>query len=95
MKTARDLMREHRLKDDWKSLKLWVWVYDYGYKAVEWNNIFPPVKDDRRLFIKIYNQVYEAIESLPDNPPAWICCAITHEMDNEKRVMNRIRERFN
>lgn len=94
MKTAKELMKEHQAKDDWKSLKLWSWANEYEKKATEWNNIFPPVADDRRLFINTYNQVYEAVESLPDNPPAWVCCAITHEMYNEMGIMNNILSRF-
>lgn len=95
MKTAKELMREYQAKDDWKSLKLWNWVHDYGDKAAEWNNIFPPVADDRRLFINTYNQVYEAIDSLPDNPNSWVCCAINHEVYNERGMMNDILARFN
>jgi len=95
MKSAKELMKEIQAKDDWKSLKLWVWAHDYGDKATEWNNIFPPVGDDRRVFINTYNQVYEAIDSLPDNPNAWVCCAITHEVENERRMMDGILSRFN
>ena len=94
MKTAKELMREHTVKDDWKSLKLWSWVHDYGDKANEWNNIFPPVADDRRLFINVYNIVYQAIESLPDNPNNWVCCAIIHEIHTEQEMMNKILAAF-
>ncbi len=95
MKTAKELMKDAAARDDWKHLTLWSWAHDYENKATEWNNIFPPVADDRRLFINTYKQVYEAIDSLPDNPQSWICVAISHELYNERGMMNGILARFN
>lgn len=95
MKTAKELMKEAQALDDWKHLKLWSWAHDYEAKATEWINLLPPVSDDRRLFINTYMQVYEAIDSLPDNPPAWVCVAIGHELSSEREMMDRIIARFN
>lgn len=95
MKTEKELMKMCFARDDWKTLKLWSWAHDYEAKATEWNNIMPPVTDDRRLFINTYNQVYKAIDSLPDNPNSWICCAVQHELYNERGIMNGIISRFN
>lgn len=81
-------------RNDWKSLKLWNWAHDYEAKAVEWNNIFPPVYDDRRVYINTYYQVYNAIESLTDNPNNWVCCAVNHEIEREREMMNSILARF-
>lgn len=94
MKTAKELMKIAKERDDWKHLKLWTWAHDYEEKMNEWNNLLPPVNDDRRLYINIYNQVYNAIDSLSDNPPAWVCVAITHEMSNERKVMDEILATF-
>ena len=94
MKTAKELMKYAEERDDWKHLKLWSWAHDYEAKANEWNNLFPPVKDDRRLFINTYRQVYEAVDSLSDNPPAWVCMAINHEIYAEKAMMDSILSRF-
>lgn len=94
MKTAKELLDAACARNDWKTLKLWSWANDYEEKVIEWNNIFPPVTDDRRLFINTYSQVYQAIESLQDNPHAWVCCAITHEIENERKMMNGIISRF-
>lgn len=95
MKTAKELMTMYMSRDDWKTLKLWVWANDFEDKATEWKDIFPPVKDDRRVFINTYYQVYEAIESLPDNPPSWVCCAINSAIGKERKMMNEIITRFN
>ena len=92
MKTEQELINYYYGHEDWKSLKLWSWVHDYGKKAVEWNNIFPPVTDDRRVFINTFHQVYEAVDSMPDNPPAWVCVAINKKISEEKVTMNRILE---
>ena len=89
IKTAKELMKEFGSTDDWKSLKLWSWVYQYGDVAEEWNNIFPPVVDDRRVFINTFYQVYNAIDSLPENPNAWVCCAISHEVEAETKRKER------
>lgn len=94
MRTAKELMTEIDVRDDWKHMKLWSWAHDYETKAAEWNNLFPPVSDDRRLYINTYRQVYEAIDSLPDNPPAWVCVAINHELHAEREMMNGILTRF-
>lgn len=94
MKTARELRDICMTRDDWKYLKLWNWAFRYETKANEWNEIFPPVSDDRRLYINIYNIVYDAIESLSDNPNNWICVAIQHEIDKEAHLMDDILSRF-
>jgi len=94
METAKELMKALRACDDWKHLKLWNWAHEYEEKAIEWNNIFPPVSDDRRLYINTYKQVYEAVDSLPDNPCSWVCCAVAHEIDKEREMMDGILARF-
>ena len=43
-----------KMRNDWKSLKIAVLEMEYGKKAEEWNNIYPPVSDDRRVYINIY-----------------------------------------
>ena len=94
MKTAKELMKDLNVRDDWKHLKLWNWANDYETKATEWNNIMPPVSDDRYVYIHIYRAVYEAIDSLPDNPCNWLCCAVSHELSRERKTMDGILEEF-
>lgn len=95
MKTAKELLQDPKTRDNWKTLKLFTWACNYEAKMIEWNNLFPPVEDDRRVYINTYEQVYKAIDSLPDNPPAWVCMAITHELIAERGLMNSILSRFN
>ena len=40
-------------RDDWKSLKLAVLEMEYGKQAEVWNDLYPPVSDDRRVYISI------------------------------------------
>ena len=94
MKTAKELARIFEARDDWKHLKLWSWAHDYEQKANDWNNIFPPVTDDRRVFINTYKQVYDAIDSMNDNPCSWVCCAINEKVNEERKMMNGILKRF-
>ena len=94
MKTAKELMKDIESRDDWKHLRLWSWAHAYEAKMTEWNNMFPPVSDDRRLYINTYKQVYDAVDSLPDNPPAWVCVAIRHKMQEECKMMDGILDRF-
>lgn len=81
-------------KDSWKELKLAVLYIEYGKVAKEWNNLFPPVKDDRRIFINIYNQLVTAIKSLPDNPHNVVCVAMNRYITGEKEMLDEIKERF-
>lgn len=94
IKTAKELAKIADARKDWKHLKLWAWSYAYEKQAEEWNNIFPPVSDDRRMFINTYNMVYQAIDSMTDNPHSWVCVAISQKVAEEKAMMDRIIERF-
>lgn len=93
-KSADELLMRYVTRRDWKSLKLWSWVEPYEKAYKTWSNLFPPVSDDRRLFINTFDMVYHAIDSLSDNPDSWICCAVLHEVEKEKKVMFRILKQF-
>lgn len=95
MKSASELAEIAIRRDSWKYLKLWVWAHDYGYKADEWNNIMPPVTDDRRIFINTYRQIYEAMESLPENPNNIVAAAMSRYITEERQMMDEIKGRFN
>lgn len=55
---------------------------------------FEGFDDDRRVYINIYNQIIDAIESLPDEPHGYIKCAVTHQIKADGEILNRIREKF-
>jgi len=94
MKSASELAEIAIKRDSWKYMKLWVWAHDYGYKADEWNDIMPPVTDDRRIFINTYRQIYEAIESLPENPNSIVAVAMNRYIKSERFQMDEIKRRF-
>lgn len=82
------------MRDDWKYLKLEVLKMEYGKQAEEWNNIFPPVSDDRRVYINIYHQLTEAVKSLTDNPHNVICVAMNRYIAEEKKTLDEIKAVF-
>lgn len=94
MKSATELAKEYSVRRSWKAIMLFAWADKYGAKADEWNKISPPVADDRRVYISIYQQIYEAIDSLPDNPLPWIATAVQHELVRERKLMDEILEYF-
>ena len=82
------------MRDDWKSLKLAVLEMEYGKKAEEWNNLYPPVSDDRRVYINIYHQLIEAVQSLTDNQNTIVCVAMNRYINEEKKTLDEIKEVF-
>lgn len=94
MKTAKELLPMATSRHDWKHLKLWVLANAYEKKAKEWNEIQPPVTDDRRVFINTYRQIYEAIDSLPDNPLSVVAVAMNRYITDERSMMDEIMRRF-
>ena len=94
MKTAKELLKIAMERDDWKHTKLWVLANAYEKKANEWNEIMPPVADDRRIFINTYHQLYNAVDSLPDNPNNVVCVAMNRYISEEREMMDEIMMRF-
>lgn len=90
MKSPKELMDIAIQRHDWKHLKLWFWANQYEAKATEWNNLYPPVTDDRRVFIDTYKQVYDAIDSLSDNPNSLVCVAMNQSVRQEAERMDKI-----
>lgn len=82
------------IRDDWKSLKLAVLKIEYGKLAEEWNEIYPPVSDDRRVYISIYYQLIEAVKSLTDNPNTIVCVAMNRYINEEKKTLDEIKKVF-
>ena len=88
------LLKAYRNKDSWKETKLLRWRLDYGEQKEAWDAIFPPVADDRRVFINTYNQILEALKSLPEMPHVWIRVAVAEKLNEECELMDSIRSRF-
>lgn len=83
-----------KLSKDWKSLKLEVLKMKYGKTVARWSSISPQVTDDRMVFINIYNQLMEAVNSLQDNPHVAVCVAMNRYIAEECKVLNSIRNNF-
>jgi hypothetical protein len=82
------------MRDDWKSLKIAVLEMEYGKKADEWYNLYPPVSDDRRVYINIYHQLIDAVKSLTDNPNTIVCVAMNRYINEEKKTLDEIKKGF-
>lgn len=81
-------------RDDWKHCKLALLKLVYGKQVEHWTNTFPPVCDDRRLYLNIYNQLVEAVNSLPDNPNTVVCVAINRYISEELKTLDAIKTVF-
>jgi len=74
----------------WKEFTIDSMRFDYGLHA----ELFADEHDDRRLFTNMYNQIMEAVECLPDNPPAFVCVAMNHKIDESRGTMDAILDRY-
>ena len=60
--------------------------WDYGMYAEMWEQ----EHDDRRVFSNTYYQIIEALESLPAEPPAWVCVAVIDKMKQDEERLDHI-----
>ena len=74
----------------WKERQIDRFRWDYGFHA----ELFADEHDDRRLLANIYNLIMEALQSLPDNPNNYVCCAMNHRFEEDKKIMDGILERY-
>lgn len=74
------------MKLTWKQARLHDIEVRYGGIVEE----FKGHEDDRLVFINIYNQIVEAIESLPEEPLAYIRVAMWRQINNDEEILNRI-----
>lgn len=63
----------------------------YRKYAEEWKD----EKDDRRLYSNMFFHMYEAIESLDDEPHIYVKVAMNHKISEELKIMDEIKEHFN
>ena len=74
----------------WKEHKFDYMQFMYGDKLAEYEHC----KDDRRVYFNTYNMIIEALKELPDEPSAYVCCAMNHYIDEDLKRLDRIREVF-
>ena len=78
------------MKKTWKQAKLHGIEVRYGGIIEEYKNY----KDDRMVYVNTYNQIIEAIESLPEEPLPYIKVAMFHQINKDEELLNRIYNRF-
>lgn len=74
----------------WKQTKISSFKNQFGGRIEE----FKGFDDDRRVYINMYNQIIDAIESLPDEPRGYIKCAVTRQIKADKEILYSIIEKF-
>ena len=75
----------------WKERHL-TYLDDWYRKfAEEWKN---NGKDDRQLYSNMFFQMYEAIETMSDNPPAFVAVAMNNKIAEYRKTMDEIKEYF-
>lgn len=50
--------------------------------------------DDRRVFVRIFNEIVKAVSSLPDEPDSYIRVAMWRQMKHDKETLNNIMANF-
>ena len=65
-------------------------------KRVYSNHIdeFKGYDDDRHVYVKTYEQIMEALECLPEDPPSYIKVAMFHQLCKDEKVLYSIIDRF-
>ena len=79
------------MKKTWKEAKIDYLEFFFKKDAERWE----PMSDDRRLFHNMYNQIMEAINSLPNKPNNYVCVALNRLIGEDIKTMKEIQERFN
>lgn len=74
----------------WKQGKLSYMKLLYGGLIGE----FSQHDDDRRLYVNTYNQIIEAVESMPDTPNNYVAVALNAKIRRDLEMLDRIQDRF-
>lgn len=78
------------MKKTWKQAKLHDIETRFGGCIEEYKDF----ADDRLVYVNIYNQIIEAIESLPEEPHDYIKVAMSIKINKDKEIMERIYSNF-
>lgn len=79
-------------KESFKERKIRQMEYFYGatYNAF----VEQDPHDDRRVYINIYNEIIEALNSLPKNPNNYVCVAMINAINEDLETLKDIGRRF-
>ena len=78
------------MKKTWKQARLHDIELRYGGHIEEYKGF----TDDRLIYVNTYNQIIEAITSLPEEPCSYIKVAMWHQFNKDKEILNRIQAEF-
>lgn len=78
------------MKKTWKQARLHDIELCYGGCIEEYKGF----TDDRLIYVNTYNQIIEAITSLPEEPCSYIKVAMWHQFNKDKEILNRIKAEF-
>lgn len=73
----------------WKQIKLNV-LKEYR----KYYDYYAGYEDDRGVYCRMYEMIAEAIQSLAEEPPLYIRCALARELHRDFETMEEIIERF-
>ena len=71
----------------WKSLRLGFMAHRYGETAKRWKD---ETRDDRLVFVNMYNKMVRALETLPDEPDNYLCVAIDEKITRDWKTLDEI-----
>ena len=74
----------------WKQGKLSYLKLMYGGPV----GMFADHDDDRQLYVNTYNQIIEAVESMPDTPNNYVAVALNAKIRRDLEMLDRIQGRF-
>ena len=87
---------DFRTHESWKARKLRRWIEKYGRNAEKWDAIIPVHTDDsRRVYVRFYKDVIEALNELPENPSEFIRSAIRSKLiEDTEEYMDSVLEEY-
>lgn len=80
------------MKETWKQVTIGLLKGKYQKKVEEWQNL--EYVDDRAVFCGIYRKILKAVETLPEEPHNYVCCAMNDKIRSDREKMDEIMERF-
>ena len=79
------------MNQSWKQRHIHHLKMLYGPLAEAWRGI---TSDDRLVFCNIYRRMLEALNSLPDEPLNYVCVAMNHALQDDRKILDRIAAAF-
>lgn len=81
------------MKLTWKQANIHNMEVRYGGLAKDFMSERLEEGDERLDYIKLYNKIIDALESLPDEPVEYVRLAMWYRMAKDKEILNGIMNR--